>query len=538
MRRLPLALPVVLGLILMGWVIPVQASHPLASHEGMDLRFNSQNSTDAINSDLAFWGNHAFAGNYGGFRIFDISDPAAPVLVTDFPCDGPQNDVSVWDRDGDGQADILFLSVDTVMEGDRCGAPRHMPPQGGFHPGDWEGIRVFDISDPSAPFQLPGMSGAIYQDCGSHTHTLVPDPTNNRVLLYNSSYPLRNGPTCGPGFAEAAGRDPLHGVIQVTEVAWDPMDPLNNMLTMTETEHPIGYPGDPDNEFDPQAHGLPEEAPMGNPLNNLRACHDIGVLLGVDAKGNPAERGGLAAGACAEQAQLWRIDPMTLLPDTANPLWTFDNVADTDGPGGGDTVADFWHSATFSWDGKIVNFSDESFGSGCPPVSPNTDPAAGADGGPSDSGRTYFLKTKDGKLQSQFMIPRPDASAGSYCSTHQGNVVGTKDSGKYFLVQAWYTGGVGIVDFSNVKNPREVAFFDFTGPGAEGSDNWAHYWYETDAGRIVAKEPFPTYGQDGVHNPDTGRGFEAFEVTVNEAAKNKRVTLGHLNPQTQEFLLK
>ena len=63
----------------------------------MDKLFTSGN--QATNSDLAFWGDHAFVGYYtggagfpagtgprGGVRIFDISDPASPSLVRDFAC--------------------------------------------------------------------------------------------------------------------------------------------------------------------------------------------------------------------------------------------------------------------------------------------------------------------------------------------------------------------------------------------------------------------------------------------------------------------
>lgn len=488
--------------------VPAVANHPGASHQNTDLLFNSPNG--ATNSDLAFWGKYAYAGNYGGFRIFDIS-VSPPTLVTNFPCDGPQNDVSVWDRDGNGQADLLILSVDSVMENSACGAPRQTPPTGPFDGDDWEGLRIFDVSNPASPVYIAN----IYQDCGSHTHTILPDPDDNRVVVYNSSYSLRSGPTCGPVEGPAAGRSPVHGVIQVSEISWNPAAPLAGVTAMEIAEPPINYPGDPGNVFDPSHHSSVLVEPNFHPL---RACHDIGVHLGVM----------LAGAACAEQAQLWKIDPVTLLPDTASPLWVFDNIEDTDGPGGGDTLADFWHSATFTWDGKTVNFSDESFGEGCPPVSDNQDPAASVHG-LGDTGRTYFLDVSSGKLHSQFMIPRPDASAGSYCSTHQGNTVAM--AGRDYLVQAWYTGGVDIVDFTAKKNPKEVAYFDFTGDGVFGSDNWAHYWYERNP---VNNKPFTTYGQDGVHNPPTGRGFEQFLVTLNTS---KRFGMDHLNPQTQEVTL-
>ena len=69
----------------------------------MDLLYTNPNA--AVNSDLAFWGNHAFIGYYtgdaaprGGVRVFDISNPASPTLVKDIQCDGLQNDPIIWDR--------------------------------------------------------------------------------------------------------------------------------------------------------------------------------------------------------------------------------------------------------------------------------------------------------------------------------------------------------------------------------------------------------------------------------------------------------
>jgi hypothetical protein len=507
-----------------------------AKHENMELTFISDDpfsSPGNTNPDLAFWGNLAYVPNYKGLRIFDIST-TPPSLLSTTPCEGPQNDVTVWDRDDDGAADILFMSVDSVMENKSCGAAVKAAPNQGNGPydtDDWEGIRIFDVSNPASPVPLDTL--AVYQDCGSHTHTLVPDTENNRVLLYNASYSLRNGPSCGPGFAEATvpARSPLHGVIQVVEVEWSAGAPLNNsLLTATEiAEPPVNYPGDNGNVFDPQAHGLPATS-GGAPLNDLRACHDIGVFMELL----------LAAAACAEQLQLWEIDPGTLLPDTSNPRWTFDNIADTDGPGGGDSVTDFWHSATFSWDGKVINAIDESFGTGCPTVSPNTDPNTPAQfRGPSDSGRMYFIDTATGKELSQFVVPRPESAVvdppGSpppaetaYCSAHLGLQVPA--AGRDLLVSSWYTGGVSVIDFTAVKNPKEVAYFDFERTAGEaeqtGSNNWTAYWYDPTPGHNQA--PWTAYGQD------ISKGFEQFEV---ELRTSHRYGLPFLNPQTQMEIL-
>jgi hypothetical protein len=475
---------VVLGLVVLGTL----AAPAAADHDGdpdafrMAKLFFSPNDTGAINSDLAFWGNRAYAGDYDGFRIFDISNPAAPVQLVDFPCRGPQNDPVVWKNR------LLFLAVDRTQTKPECGSVdtvEHDDPHG------WEGVRIIDVSNPAAPQFIK----AVYADCGAHTITLWPRSATE-ILLYVSSYPLRPGPTCGEVRGPQAGRDPLHGVIQVIKV------PVNNPTAAREiAELPINYPGDPDNKFDPDEHSL---AGFGD----LRACHDIGVFVQLR----------LAGAACAEQAQLWRVR-RNGLPVTNHPLWVFDDNVDETGatgdPADPGVVVDFWHSATFSWDGKVINFIDESFGFECPTVTENVY------GAPGDTGRMFFLDTATGTKLSHFMIPRVEP--GVYCSAHLGNVVHTAE--RDLLVNAWYNGGVDIVDFTNPAAPQEVAFWD------ETSDNWSAYWYEGPS--FLSGGGFPVYATDGVEDPPTGEGFQVFRAALHDDT----VPLARLNPQTQEHVL-
>ncbi len=450
-----------------------------------------------INSDMAFWGDRAYQGHYGGFRIFDISNPASPAELIDFPCYGPQNDPVIWHN-------LLFLAVDRTMKGPECGAPAtaHDDPNG------WEGVRIFDVSNPTNPRFIK----SVYTDCGAHTITLFPkNPA--QIMLYVSSYPLRSGPTCGPERGPAAGNSPLHEKISVIQV---PVNAPRNAKVVAEPR--VSYPGDPDNKFNPAEHALPA-------FNSMTGCHDIAVFVELR----------MAAGACAEQAQLWRIRPNGI-PDTRNPIWVFDDSTDSDGVGGGDAAVDFWHSATFSWDGKVVNFIDESFGVGCPPITPDfgsTVPTA-TTSDDADTGRMYFVDRRSGDELSQFTLPRtesaPDEEGAetAYCSAHLGNTVPARD--KNLLVNAWYMGGVDVIDFTDPTKPVEVAFWDAGPSGPTGSDNWSAYWYE---GPSLIEPSLTIYGTDGIHNTPTGRGFQSFVADV--AADEVR--LPYMNPQTQERLI-
>jgi hypothetical protein len=148
-------------------------------------------------SDLAFWGNIAVAGSYDGFRVFNTDTHQ---LIVSYLCRGPQNDVSLWDHNG---RLLLFQSVDTpqrngelvcsqnrASDTSACGPVRERTLV------CFEGIRIFDLTDPAHPVYLK----AVYTDCGSHTHTLIPDLPNNRLLIYVSSYPGSSGRRCPTPF--------------------------------------------------------------------------------------------------------------------------------------------------------------------------------------------------------------------------------------------------------------------------------------------------------------------------------------------------
>jgi hypothetical protein len=337
------------------------------------------------NSDLAFWGNLAVAGNYDGFRLINIADPAHPAVLSTVACRGPQNDVSIWNN-------LLFLSVDRPQTLVTCSQDASNPND----PSTFEGVRIFDISNPASPQFVTGVS----TDCGSHTHTLIPDLANNRVLLYVSSYFISNGPHCGPG----RETDPRHKKISIISV------PLSNPASASVI-------GTPEINADPFNFGSGETI----------ACHDITVFLDLH----------LAAGACMSEGQLWDItDPVH--PQTTTPIARFHNSA-----------FDFWHSAAFSWDARTLLFSDETFSTGCT--------------SPSDTnGRIWIYNNYPPyTLRSSFVQPRPP-SGGAYCSAHLYNFLPTTDG--MLITSAWYEGGVNLLDLNDASNPREEGYYRATTP--------------------------------------------------------------------------
>jgi len=495
----------------------------------MDELFTSPN--QATNSDLAFWGNHAFVGYYtgdagfpagtgprGGVRIFDISNPAAPRLIKNVQCDGLQADPIVWDRDGNGVADLLMLAVDRTMESPECGAPRsanHGDPDG------WEGVRIFEMSDdPDNPFATVEQVKAVYTDCGAHTITAWPGEIEDsgNLLVYVSSYPLRAGPTCGDTeFANTANpydgdpgspANPLHGVIQVVEVPLD--DPA--AAEELDVQPEIDYPGDADGRIDWCERGGALCPPAFEP--GAVACHDIVVM--VEHR--------MAGAACAEQGQVWEIDEDGI-PMTEDPML----VGDDEVTGGDDAqipgAVDFFHSVMFNNDGDVVNWVDESFGSGCPTMTTYQPRPWNPAGGTHKTGRMFFTDL-EGNFLSEFHVGdlRPDPGATEYCSAHMGMaVMGIK---RDLLVNAWYTGGTDVIDFSKPRRLKEIAFYD----PQQDSGTWSAYPY---TGPMFKTGPgIPVYASDGVENNAIAEGMVVYRAIIEKPGVPKRVD--HLNPQTME----
>jgi hypothetical protein len=301
MRRIRAILPALLALSAIAFVTSVAAHHGTGDvAKNMSHLANSPKG-GTTNSDLAFWGNLVFAGNYNGFRIIDVSRPAKPKVLSDYACPGSQGDVGVY---GNASRLLLFVSVDSRRPGPGCT---------GQTPEGWEGIRIFDVTDPSNPVFVKG----VHTDCGSHTHTVVPDPANGRALIYVSSYILG-----APVFRCPDSDGPVtHSKISVVEV---PLDAPENASVINEP-----------------------------PVPSPNGCHDIGVFLELKK----------AAAACISEGQIWDIS------DPVNPVVTHRIF---------NPSVNIWHSGAFTWDGKYAIFGDEEGGAAgthaCTP--PGTPPGA------------------------------------------------------------------------------------------------------------------------------------------------------------------
>ena len=132
--------------------------------------------TENPNTDLAFWHQTAYAGNFGGFRVLDISDPDHLHELADVHCYGYHSDMETW-------GNLLFQTVDRPLTSPGCDGHSTTYDQ---TPNAWEGMRVWDVSDPTAPRLVK----SVRVDCGVHNESVLPDVSHGRVLIYAASYPL------------------------------------------------------------------------------------------------------------------------------------------------------------------------------------------------------------------------------------------------------------------------------------------------------------------------------------------------------------
>ena len=430
------------------------------------------------NTDMAFAGDVLVAGSYHGFNVYRLDDDGVPSLLSSVVCPGGQGDVSIV-------GDLLIMSVEQTRGRVDCGLEGVSED---VSVDRFRGLRIFDISDLSRPVQV----GAVQTCRGSHTHSVVSSPESGddtaggKIVVYNS------------GTASVREEEELEGCFDES-----PGDDRTALFRIDVIEIPVDNPAEARIVASPAVFADPEEGVLAGlwrggdhgdetqETNQTDHCHDITVFPEL----------GIAAGACSGNGILFDIS------DPLNPQ-RIDEVVD-------EGFA-YWHSATFNNDGTKVIFTDE-WGGGSRPRCRASDPL--------DWGADAIYDIVDGKLEfkSYFKMPAPQLEQEN-CVAHNGSIVPVP--GRDIFAQAWYQGGLSVIDFTDSANPVEIAYFD-RGPLDEEelvlAGYWSTYWYD---GRIYGTE--------------IARGLDVLALTPSEhlseselAAANLADQGGVFNPQQQ-----
>ena len=425
------------------------------------------------NSDLAFRGPLVFQGNFNGFQIWDVSNPALPVLKTAFVCGGGQGDVSV-------HGNLLFLSVEETRGRVDCG---NQGAAGMVNAERFRGVRIFDISDITKPVQV-----AAVQTCrGSHTHTLVPDLKDaSRLFVYVSGTSSVRSPEELPGCsARMPGEDPNTSFFRIEVIEVPIARPQDAKIVNAPRVFADRATGAVNGLWAGGNHGEGTQRTA-----RTDQCHDITAYPEI----------GLAAGACSGNGILLDIS------DPANPTRA-EEVTD-------DNFA-YWHSATFNNAGTTVLFTDE-WGGGTSPRCRATDKATWG------ANAIYTRSGTELTFASHYKLPAVQTPQEN-CVAHNGSLVPVP--GRDIKVQAWYQGGISVFDFTDAAAPVEIAYFD-RGPVTDSAltlgGQWSSYWYN---GRI--------YGSEIARGLDVLELTPSAHLTENELAAARSVQVAEANPQAQ-----
>ena len=418
------------------------------------------------NTDMAFRDDVMFAGSYHGFNIYRLDEGGLPQQISSVVCPGGQGDVSVV-------GDLLIMSVEQTRGRLDCGLEGIVEDVSDER---FRGIRIFDVSDLTRPMQV----GAVQTCRGSHTHSVV-TADDERVIVYNS------------GTSRVRDEEELEGCVDES-----PGDYRTALFRIDVIEIPVDDPASARIVHSPAVFADPEDGTLaglwrggdhGEETQESRPtdeCHDITVFPEL----------GIAAGACSGNGILF---------DISDPL----------DPQRLDAVVDqgfaYWHSATFNNDATKVLFTDEWGGGGMPRCRAFD---------PLDWGADAIYDIVDGQLEfrSYFKMPAPQTEQEN-CVAHNGSVVPVP--GRDIFVQAWYQGGISVIDFTDSSHPVEIAYFDRGPIDAEHmivGGYWSAYWYR---GKI--------YGTEIV------RGLDVLSFTPSEFLSENEIAAAALADQGSVF---
>ena len=380
------------------------------------------------NTDMAFSEDMLVAGSYHGFNIYRLEESGFPNLMTSVVCPGGQGDVSVV-------GNLLIMSVQDTRGRLDCGLQGVDP-----EPNEerFRGIRVFDISDPEMPIQV----GAVQTCRGSHTHSVVDGPDKDgKIIVFNSgTSSIRDQEEMEECFENIPGDDRT-ALFRIDVIEIPVNEPSNSRIIDSPTVFADKETG--------VIAGLWRGGDHGDETQDTYItdqCHDITVFPSTS----------LAAGACSGNGILFDIS------DPAKPK-RIDDVTDTGFA--------YWHSATFNNDGTKILFTDEWGGGGMPRCRAWD---------PINWGANAIYDIVDGKLEfrSHFKMPAPQKETEN-CVAHNGAIIPIP--GRDIFVQAWYQGGISVIDFTDSSNPIEIAYFD-RGPILDDElitgGYWSVYYYE------------------------------------------------------------
>ena len=463
--------------------------------------FDSAAGLKFINSDLAFGTHYVYQANFAGFTIWDITDPANPVMASATKCITSQGDPTIV-------GNLLFLSAEGAGNRNDCADGGVQDPKDHM-----AGVRIFDVSNPKAPKLVKNV-----QTCkGSHTHTLVPSPTDPRTIyLYVS------------GQQAARPETELAGCKNGT----DPADPTNSLFQLDIIKVSLDHPE--------QAHVIPG-ARIFTGLDGSGECKQFCAPV------DPRMQAAMANRRAAEPAMptgprnchdVTAYPAMHLLAASCSTHSIVVDISNPEKPVRLDALTDTnnfqgRHTAAFSNDGTKLIQTDE-WGGG-------TGPMCQASSMIELGGNTVISLDAKRKQTQRAYFKLPSAQAAEEnCVSHNGGIIPVP--GRDLYVQGWYQGGVSIMDFTNADNAFEIGYFDrgsITPPRGADVPQTPVDPSVRGGGNAIGGSWGAYYWNGLIFSSELDRGMDILELTpsdqlsANEIAAAKLVRFDAYNPQSQ-----
>lgn len=321
-------------------------------------------------------------GEFVGVKIFDVTDPTAPIELAAIACGGYHADVQVYEN-------YLIQSIDSA--GTNTGCTPEFDPDG-VDRAEVSGIRVLDIEDPANPAVAAFVTAETLEN-SVHNMTTLPWAG----LLY----------VAGSSFAEG--------------------DPGN--LTIVDLKDPT-FP----------AKVIAMEAIS---QTAQAECHDIGVAQLEDQA--------LAFCAAVHETFIWDVtDPMNPTHVSSVPL----------------AVESIHHAARVAPDGTTLVLNDELGGAAAAPgcLATTQDPI----------GALWFYDISDPALPIlEGTFSTAELAEKMPCTSHFYNFI----PGTTLLTVGWYKSGMLVVDYGGLPQTSEHAVFTPTGGSFWSSYYWHGYVY-------------------------------------------------------------
>ena len=476
----------------------------LVSFSPKPAQFDSARGLTFINSDLAFGTHYVYQGNFAGFTVWDVSDPTRPVVAAVVECITSQGDPSIV-------GNLLFVSAEGGGNRNDCAKGGVQDPKDHM-----TGVRIYDVSNPRAPKLVTNV-----QTCkGSHTHTVIPSPTDRNIV-----YIYVSGQQAARPATELAG----------CKNGTDPADPTNSLYQLDIIKVPLDHPE--------QAKVIPG----ARIFTGLDAAPDCITLCAPEGARRPSrsatQSGTPTSGSAAPAADPLRTGPRNCHDVTAYPAYhllaaacsshaIMVDISNPEKPVRLSAITDTnnfqgRHTAGFSNDARKTLWTDE-WGGG-------TGPMCQAGSIMELGGNTIITASTDNRKLTQrayFKLPAAQ-TAQENCVSHNGGIIPVP--GRDLYVQGWYQGGVDVMDFTDADHPIEIAFFD-RGPIDEPSDTSN----ASARSRYTIGGSWGAYYWNGyIYSSELDRGLDVLELTpspqlsANEIAAAKLVVLTEFNPQSQ-----